>query len=72
MAEPSERPVDVDPVHVTAVPDPHRIRSAIADALAGRPLGAGPEAEVARAVAAAVQRSAGFAGSATSTVEGER
>lgn len=38
-------------VRVSGVPDPHRIRAAIADALAGRALGAGPEAEIARAVA---------------------
>lgn len=53
----AERTVRVDPVHVTATPDPHRIRAAIADALAGHALGAGPEAEVARAVAESIHRS---------------
>ncbi|HLL64850.1 MAG TPA: hypothetical protein VK453_03770 [Micromonosporaceae bacterium] len=44
-------------VEVAAAPDPHRIRVAIADALAGRAVGAGPEAQVARVVADAVRRS---------------
>lgn len=38
-------------VHVSAAPNPHLIRAAIADALAGGALGAGPEAQIARAVA---------------------
>ena len=37
-------------VHVSAAPDPHRIRAAIAEALAGRSPGAGPEAQLAHAV----------------------
>ncbi|GAA0712561.1 hypothetical protein Drose_13530 [Dactylosporangium roseum] len=60
MAEPPRhRTLTVAPltVAVDAVPDPHRLRAAVADALAGRPLGAGPEAQVGRAVAAAVRQS---------------
>jgi hypothetical protein len=55
MAEPAaHRSLTVE---VSAVPDPHRLRAAIADALAGRPLAPGPEAQVARSVADAVRRS---------------
>jgi hypothetical protein len=50
-------------VHVDATPDPHRVRTAISDALAGHAVGAGPEAQIARAVADAVRES---------TVEGHR
>ncbi len=42
-------------VPVWAAPDPHRLRSAIEDALAGRPTGAGPEAAVGGVVAEAVR-----------------
>jgi hypothetical protein len=50
MAEPEERPQLT--VEVSDRPDPHRIRAAIEAALAGRVAGAGPEAEIGRAVAA--------------------
>ncbi|GAB3836895.1 hypothetical protein ACFPIJ_17455 [Dactylosporangium cerinum] len=50
-------------VHVDATPDPHRLRAAIAGALSGHATGAGPEAQIARAVADAVRES---------TVEGHR
>ncbi|MDI2131691.1 hypothetical protein [Yinghuangia seranimata] len=41
-------------VPVTAAPAAHLLRGAIADAVAGRGVGNGPEAQVARAVARAV------------------
>lgn len=41
-------------VRVTTAPDPGLLRTAIAARLAGRPVPAGPEAEVAEAVAARV------------------
>ncbi|MGY1617352.1 hypothetical protein ACI797_11500 [Geodermatophilus sp. SYSU D00691] len=39
-------------VRVSGVPDPFRLRGAVADRLAGRPVPTGPEAELADAVAA--------------------
>ena len=48
-------PLDLH-VAVGSVPEPGLLRPAIAAALAGRPWPAGPEEQVAAAVAAAVQR----------------
>lgn len=45
-------------VRVDRSPDPHLLRAALEDALAGRP-GVGPEAEVGRAVSQAVLGDAG-------------
>jgi hypothetical protein len=44
-------------VRVTAPPDPHLLRAAIAARMEGKPWPAGPEAQVADAVHEAAQRS---------------
>lgn len=54
MTAPRSRPLGLR-VHTSAAPRPALLRSAIADALAGRAV-AGPEGEVARSVATAVER----------------